>query len=203
MPNFLQTLGRNAGPIGAGIGAAVGGPAGRAMGGFIGGAIGGAFQVNVGNPSTSNADNDPAEGSILDSLIKRQQGRNLNSEALAMLRPLMVGAGDIAKQNAVRGAGRNAFGSLLREGQESASQKLGSMAKDTALLLQNQQFSALNDLLKSQLGSRQNMIQNKFGAQVEGNNRRDSFLNAVMGSAAQFVGQKKTQAITDDGNSYA
>lgn len=186
MAGILDFLGRNAGIIGAGASfiPGVGPGVGMALG-----ALGGAIQTSTNNPSTAASANDPLYGTALMDLIQTQQNRNTTQELYNALSPSMVGAGDIASSNAVRGAGRNSFGTLLLQGLRQSQMQVGSQIQSGLTAMNDQQQSALAQLVGMQIGGNQNRIQNQFGAQVEGNNRRDSFLNALLSIAATRYGR--------------
>ena len=183
---FLQ---RYAPYIGAGIGSLIPIPGvGTAVGGAIGGILGGAVSANTGNFETDPAKLNPANGTGIQDMIRRQEGRNIDKEAASATRNSGVGfdMGQFTQAAAIRGAGRNAFGTIMLESRERAARERGQFTLNQRDSISRGRDSMLQQLMQSLIGANAQANTLAFQSSVNANDRRDSYLDAALGTAAQF-----------------
>ena len=195
-------LGRNAGIIGSVVGGAAGSVLpgiGTSAGAALGGALGGALQTGTNNPKPRVGplqNYNPLQGTDLSSLISAQINRNLGRESYNAARAQGIGfsRGNFEASNAIRGAGRNAFGSLLQEAQERGQlQRADFMSADMdrRFLSQQQALSAYvgQQIAGNQfaIGAREGAIDRRFQSQLAANDRGDSYFNSLLSAVGGYA----------------
>ena len=180
-------IGRNIGTIGGLAGTAIGGP----LGGMIGGALGSAIQSErragaMSAPGYSAEMYDPTQGLGLGRMVERQQGRNLEAEALSQVMPTALGPAAYLQSAAIQGAGR-ASARLAQEGMEREQQRLASTALQGRVGLEQQQQQTIQNLLGMQAQGRQFGIQQAFAERQAEREFQQARSDAALGLAATLL----------------